>query len=210
MSLQTELEEMAKWIAELTAPPAPAPPEPAMPAREEWRSARDLLRKASENFSKAAVALPSSGEEAGFAQDVARDADDLALRADVLALRALPKPKHRRAAAHPAEGEGAEHRERGASPPPGQGGSTPSPHDLVQLAAREVEEARTHLHPPDSADASSTDSHHVQKDPEGVAADFDYELEVLAEMALSLRQMCARLEPTRPAGEAVAAKEANR
>lgn len=193
MSLRADVEELVKWMADLTASDEAAPTL-ATPPPEAWQHASGDLERASQKVTEAAALLAKQGAPylAEFARDVAREAEDLALRAHMLSRRAkrTPKPAARspktpaapeEAAASTRDPEAtaaaaAGKRERRVAP-------AKSPEGLVHSASDTVETALGRLNSDEAPDAITTG--------------FEYELDVLAEMALSLRQQCTRLEEKR-------------
>jgi hypothetical protein len=95
MSVRTELEELAKWITDLSAKEKPEPTTQPLP-REEWQGLARNLKTASSTLGKARrklVAQKGGAVLADFARDMEREAEDLAFRAQLLSRRAPPKPK---------------------------------------------------------------------------------------------------------------------
>jgi hypothetical protein len=181
-----ELEELVKWISELSAEePGPAPqPLP----RDAWQAVGRDLGRASEKFAEAHVALlagDGGAVLAELARDLERETEGLALRAHVLSRRAPrePKPERERepskpepvplAAAAPATGDKVKEHEdhRRVSPK--------SATDLLRSAQGTVETAHEKLG--------------AVERPDRVCQRFEEELDVLAEMTLSLRQQSERL-----------------
>lgn len=218
MSVKAELEELVKWISDLSEPETPTPT-PEAPGREDWQALdRDLdeaARRFGEAAEKLAAADPPQAALADFALDLQRESEGLALRAHILSRRAVPKPKpakvagagepHARAAEGPAAGTAPESDSapRAGTPPKAQT-APPSSARIAGQAGDVVERAHRHLD--------------YVEHPDAVAQAFEAELEVLAEMALSLRQQCEHLPDNRkprqrsqdtaaPAGEQPPAKE---
>lgn len=194
MSFKSELEELVKWISELSESKEAEPtPEPLH--REDWQAVDGTLQRASIKFGEARLALlaenPPRSFLAEFARDLEREAEGLALRAHLLSRRAAPKPmpdpektRERVPPAPPAAATGAQpggeeqvprDPKKPAEPPAPQ-----SPADLVKSAGGTVETAHNKLE--------------VVKHPDSVSKAFEEELDVLAEMTLSLRQQCERLD----------------
>jgi hypothetical protein len=209
MSVRTELEELVKWISELSAKEKPTPSPEPLP-REVWQAVDSDLRRASEKFGEARVALPDKGSNSFLAEvagDLERQAEALALRAHLLSRRAPPKPKPEpgklktvaqaseaaatavRAKLHGAgtgQGEGDDPSQQPPQPP----APARSPADLVKSAGDTVETAHEKLE--------------VVKAPDAVLQAFEEELDVLAEMTLSLRQKCERLDDVATVADAKA------
>ena len=218
MSVRAELEDLVKWIGELTAKNAPPPPPEPLP-REDWQAVdRDLMR-ASKKFADVQAALRARDPGsvlAEFAGDLERQAEGLAFRAHLLSRRASAEKRE------PAKGEPPNHEppnherpaaEHGEDAPPAPGpakaaavpgpgrsanatapaseaakGLQPGAADLAKSAGDTLETARNNLV--------------VVAHPDDVAKDFEEELDVLAEMTLSLRQQCEQLDAGRPAARA--------
>ena len=197
MSVRTEVEELAKWISGLPEKEEPEPTPQPLP-RETWQAIERNLHSASETFAKARDALRSLDEEsilAEFAGDLENEADALAFRAHLLARRAAPKPtphgpKPKPAASMPqaVESKGAPDREKVDGEPtvdaesktPADAAQSASPADLVRSAGNTIETAHLKLETVEHRDAA--------------AKAFEDELDVLAEMTLSLRQQRDRQE----------------
>jgi hypothetical protein len=187
VAIRTELEELVKWISELSAKPEPDPTQ-SLP-RADWLAVEQVLGRASGRFREARLELvqqPGGQVLSELACDLEREAQGLAFRAHLLSRRAPPppkaKPKHRRrdagdtgATDAPAAARvNGDEKAKGEQPPP-----PPSAGELVALAQRSLETAHTYLAAPE------------HPDPDSQA--FEGDLDVLAEMALSLRQQSVRL-----------------
>lgn len=212
MSVRTELEELAKWISELTAKHEPAPPQPL--PREAWQAITRDLERASTKFAETSAALCANDSKstlAEFAGDLQREAEGLALRAHLLSRRAAPKHKPEHPAPKPVEKEAETAAAATAEKATGE------------LPAAET--AADHEHAPAPRKAAPDDDHPVHREPtaaelaksaadtvetahnkldavehpDDVSKDFEAELDVLAEMALSLRRQCEQL-PHAPKG----------
>jgi hypothetical protein len=227
MSIRTELEEVVKWISELSAKKEQEPAE--SPSRELWQAVGGDLRQASKKFGKARVALSAKARVevvdndtlsriramvlrlrspvvvlekvpgaivAEFAGDLEREAESLELRAYLLSRRALPKPKPKTELTKPkplppvTEAAPTEAPATGALPATvtvheqeEQPGQQPAPRDLVKSAGGQVEKAHRHLE--------------AVKSPDLVTKAFEEDLDVLADMTLSLWEQCKRLEEER-------------
>lgn len=195
MSVRTELEELVKWISELSEEETPAP-EPEHLTRDVWEDVAGDLRRAAVMFAKAREALLAAKPKtplAEFARDLERETESLAFRAQVLARRAKPKGDEPRQMKVPAEDQAAaqdqapdakaqdEASDAGkATPAAGPKPAAPKPPStILRSAAKTIETAGTKI-----------DVEH----PDEVIQTFDEELDVLAEMALSLRLQAKWLE----------------
>lgn len=161
MSARAELEELAKWISDLPAADPTPTPQPA--THEDWLAVQGALDAASKAFAQARNGLKKETVLAQLAGDLEREAEAQALRAQLLSRRAPPKPP------------GEPKRPIGKS---ADGGQTPTKsfEDLVGLAADSVEKARGKLE--------------TVKVPDDATKAFEEDLDLLAEMTLSLRQQC--------------------
>jgi hypothetical protein len=189
---------LVEWLSDLVSKDAPTV-EPQPLPRDEWQRIRTNLTDASKKFAEAAQALDEvrgGAVSAELARDLEREAEALALRAHLLSRRAedddeeeKPKEADTRAKDEPEtrtkdaeeKKDGQAHRER-----------TPrrrTPDQLVRSAGNTVETAHMKV---------AGVAH-----PDAVAESFKEELDVLAEMTLSLRQRCRRL-PRLPEQEEVA------
>jgi hypothetical protein len=193
MSVRTALEGLVKWISELPGRKQSKPPSAPLP-HEAWEGVKHNLDGASEKFREASlVLLATTGGAvlAEFARDLRWEAEALAFRAYLLARRTPgkrepPKPKtvrkendttadgKKNVAAHNAAPALKDH----------DGNHAPSEPAvfLVKSAIKTVETAHQKL-----------DAVH----PDAVAKAFEEELDVLAEMTLSLHHQCERLEDER-------------
>jgi hypothetical protein len=211
MSVRTKLEELVIWISQLTATAEPTPP---LLSREVWQGVREDLERASRKFAEVRAALLTARETilGEFAGDLEREAESLALRAHMISRRTPPTPKAelaednthvadanaditktkaREANAEranstvlppaPAAAENADGEQHRYETIQHQAASTPS--TLLRSAADTVETARVKL---DAAEH-----------PDSAAQAFEDELDVLAEMTLSLRQRWAIAEAAR-------------
>jgi hypothetical protein len=189
MSVREEIEELVKWLADLTAEDEPAVETKTLP-HEDWRHVRDDLRDVSTKFGLAHRALPGSGKgivAAEFADDLARQAESLQFRAQVLSRRALPPPNKAkpkatqiRPAAKPANSAVAAGVTIGTTETdPKEQTAVHTPVDLVESASVQLEHARRKLD--------------ALEHPDVVTQAFEDELDVLTEMTLSLRQLCERV-----------------
>lgn len=204
MSVRTELEDLVKWISELSAKGKPTQPPQPLP-REDWHAVDSDLGRAAETFAEAHLALRAAaaaevGEAkdsrflAELARDLEHEAQGLALRAHLLSRRAPPKPKteagepktpapatHAAAAEEKAKveppGAAEKHKETAEEHKP-RPASTKSPAELIDDAARTLATAYNKLGAVEHLDA--------------VSKAFEEELDVLAEMTLTLRQKCDR------------------
>jgi hypothetical protein len=167
VSVRTELEQLFKWISELWAKKEPEPTPKPLPS-EDWQAVESELHKASRQFAAAYSALPkkypTSSVVCEIACDLENEAERLALRARLLSRRAP------RTAAETASGEA---HDAGKSKEPK---ASPDPVGLIDGAQVTVETARQKLGAVKPVDA--------------ISKAFDEELDVLAEMTLSLRQRC--------------------
>lgn len=192
MSVRTELEELAKWLSGLSEKEEPEPTPQPLP-RETWQAIERNLQSASDTFAKASDALRSLDRGsilAEFARDLESEADALAFRAHLLARRAAPRTKPDGPKAKPVESKSevvADREEvQGESTGTAKAGTpedaapSAAPADLVRSAGNTIEWAHLKL---------GTVEH-----PDAVAKAYEEELDVLAEMTLSLRQQCDRLE----------------
>ena len=186
MSVRTELEEVFKWIAGLMAKPAAPPSDDTPIPRESWKKIEENLGRVAEWFGRARAEL-TGDIETDLAADLQREATNLSRRARVLARRAEPEKepappatrikdrvqRRRKGGAKTAKKQkSAAKRTTPVEPEPKTGA------ELVAAAARTIETARTKIDDVEDADA--------------VAAAFGYELDLLAEMTLSLQ---ARIAP---------------
>jgi hypothetical protein len=202
MSVRTELEELVKWISELSA--KKEKPDPThSPSREVWQAVDGDLRRASRKFAEARVVLrrarvgPVAKDPrtivAEFAGDLEHEAEALALRAHLLSRRAKPttepaKPKPITPATEAATTEAATTEAASAGRPPNavparEPEDRHSPGRLVKSAGDTIETAHQKLE--------------AVEPPDPVTKAFEEELDVLAEMTLSLREQCERLEEER-------------
>jgi hypothetical protein len=197
MSVRTELEELVKWISDLSAEEEPDPTPEPLP-REAWQAVDGDLRRASRKFAEAHDALlmkdpPSFLAE--FACDLGREAEGLALRAHLLSRRAPRKPKSEPpppttlppATEAAATGENARGEQHGTEKDEDRPAAKKSAADLVKSAGDTVETAHNKLE--------------KVEHPDAVSKAFEEELDVLAEMTLSLRQQCERLDDGRKAAQ---------
>jgi hypothetical protein len=183
MSVRTELEELTKWISDLSAEELEPTPQPL--TRDVWQHVDSDLRRASKKFAEAQAALfTADAALAEFAGDLARETEGLALRAHLLSRRAPQKspiepvkskiePSTLPATAT-GDTPGVEHQrdtEQTINLPGSQ-----SPAQLVKSAGDTVETAHCKLE--------------AVEHPDSVTQGFEEELDVLAEMTLSLRQRC--------------------
>jgi hypothetical protein len=218
MSVRLELEELVQWISDLSAD-APSP-ESQPVVRETWQAVNRNLGAMSRKLGEVRAALAAQGEGsvlaegsaqaegsvlAEFAQDLENEAAGLAFRAQVLSRRApeapdtdpddsaesqdtASEPDTASQAATAAEPEGRSPTDQHA--PAATGAATtpardthppaqPSPVDLVKSAQRTLETALSKLA--------------GYENPGPVTEAFEDELDVLAEMTLSLLQRCKRL-----------------
>jgi hypothetical protein len=192
MSIRAELEELGKWISELSAKRGPAPTPQPLP-REDWQAVDKDLRRASGKFADARDALLGKHREsflAEFAGDLKRETEGLALRAHLLSRRAPRKPRPESTTPKPQpatdaatigeKARGEPHDEVTEKKHRDHRASLQSPAELVKSAADTIEAAHEKL---------GTVQH-----PDALSKSFEEELDVLAEMTLSLRQ---RLEEER-------------
>jgi len=204
MSVRAELEELVKWLSELTAEDEQALETTTLP-RETWQDVRDDLREVSEKLGLARGALPAQGKgivAAELAGDLERQAEGLQFRAHVLSRRALPKPKELEKLKESAPiGSVAKDKPsvaaagaKGAAAPGARGQAeaeqnakkkAPTPKALVQSASVRIEHSRREFD--------------GLKHPDAVTQAFEDELDVLTEMTLSLRQLCERVAEEAPA-----------
>jgi hypothetical protein len=207
MSIRTELEDVVKWISELMAKDQPDPKPKPLP-REQWQRIDADLRRAAEKLALAHGGLPSTGPHsflAELARDLAHEAEALALRAHLLSRRAMPQPKAEVAPPHvpaPAGGPKASRAEArgetagGASAPGEQDHAEPA--DATQAKDRTREPARQTPAQLIGSAGDTVETAHQKlgtvgaRDP--VSKVFADELDVLAEMILSLRQQSEQLE----------------
>jgi hypothetical protein len=184
MTVRTELEELAKWIADLTEEEPPKKG-PEHPAREVWQGVSGDLGRAADRLEEASDALMTKDKVlAEFALDLMRETEGLAMRAHVLSRRAKPRPKVVAAPKPKDEHEAVDPdkpkaKAKTEDPKDKSGGDKKKPRpasDLVASASDTIETANTKL----------------GDDPDDATKRFQEELDVLAEMALSLRQRCER------------------
>jgi hypothetical protein len=183
MSVRSDLEELAKWISDLSEKEKPATPSPR--PRESWRAVGRNLTAAVVKFATVRRKLLAQDEGkvlSEFALDVQREAEALALQAYMLSRRAKSEPAKRRTATAAAAKEVQAKAKRPAKP------SAPeepheederSPAQLAKAAQRTVETAHEKLGP--------------VKDQDAATKAFAQELDLLAEMTLHLAQQCAQL-----------------
>jgi hypothetical protein len=220
MSVRSELEELVKWISDLQKEEKPVV-EPQPLPREDWTSIENSLKSASSRFARAAEVLAAEalGDQddhrsilAEFALDLNHEAGGLALRADLLSARAKPrtaaekaKLEAEKAALDPekakleAEEKAERERERQAAETHegetgGEGEDTQSPVSVAEHV-RYAELSINHAHNKLKAAAH----------PDPVTNAFQGDLDVLAEMTLTLRQECLDL----PAAPAVLPRQAS-
>jgi hypothetical protein len=200
MSVRTELEELVKWISDLQADKEPAQ-KPETLHREVWQAVDRDLERAAERFAQASVAVAAQDPKsivAEFARDLEREAQGLALRAHLLSRRApreanAPHQPHAKTKTLTAAGHSVESADQatGEAPidekpeePKKDGAEARPPGELVKSAADTVETAHARLE--------------AVEHPDHVVKSFEEELDVLAEMTLSLRQKCEALDAGRP------------
>jgi hypothetical protein len=184
LSLQAELDEVLEWLSALTRSERPVTREAPEPMwREDWQHVARLLKAAAERFAslRGVLEAPEDDPEpadAQFAGDLQRETENLFLRASMLSRRVPPEPsvepppsEHRRA------GTDLARRTHKPKKPP----HVPTSADAAALAAsagRTIERAR---------DLLGTDE---------VSLAFENELDLLAEMTMSLRQDLTGVRPT--------------
>lgn len=177
LSLRTELGRLGKRISELWAKQEPKPT-PQRLWREDWQGIHGHLGRAAKKLAEARDAVPADHRQsflAEFAGDLAREAESLALRANLLSRRAPRKPKVEATEPEPAP------RDAPATEAPRDAPAMEKVADLLQSAQRTVETAHGRLGVDGYDDDASTE--------------FVKEIDLLAEMTLSLRQQCSRTEP---------------
>jgi DNA anti-recombination protein RmuC len=94
MSVRTELEELFKWISDLSVATEPKSAPPGV-YRENWHRVVGNLTDATDTFAEIGEVLRAGRAKSvlvDFAHDLERQADDLALHARVLERRARRKP----------------------------------------------------------------------------------------------------------------------
>jgi hypothetical protein len=94
MSVRTELEELFKWISDLSVATEPKPTPPGV-YRENWHHVANNLTDATTTFAEVGEVLSAANANpllTDFAHDLAHQAEDLSLHARVLERRARRKP----------------------------------------------------------------------------------------------------------------------
>jgi hypothetical protein len=205
MSVRAELEELVKWLSELTAEDEQALETTTLP-REDWQVIHGDLREVSEKLGWARRALPAQGKgivAAELAGDVERQAEGLQFRAHVLSRRAPPKPKELEKLKKPPAGiRSVAGDEPSVAAAGGKGAAASGDHGQANAEQKEETEAPT---PAALVKSASVKIEHSRreldglKDPDAVTQAFEDELDVLAEMTLSLRQLCERVAEEAPA-----------
>jgi hypothetical protein len=199
MSLQAEIEELVKWISDLSES-HDSKPKPVPLYREDWRAISENLKDAAAKYSEARVALltgVAGSHLAEFAGDLERETESLALRAYMLSRRAARKPT-----TGPPE-QVSQPAVRVGGPPQGKPDET-TPEAVDAHAPSPTKQSEQRSDSPRSAtdsvkSASGTvETAHEKlgagKPPDDDADAFDKELDLLAEMTLSLHQQCRRLD----------------
>ncbi|MFL5962035.1 MAG: hypothetical protein ACJ757_03985 [Gaiellaceae bacterium] len=191
MSVRMELDELVKWLSERLAKDEPAPP-PESVSRENWKLIHANLEHASETLAKARAVLGAGAGSsflAEFSGDLSREAEGLALRAQLLSRRAdtepEPKPEPK------PEPEPEPEPEPDPKPKPADQHAAPAPARAAHAVAEQVVS-----HPPASklvAKARGTIETAYAKlgaieQLDAVSKAFEEELDVLAELTLSLHQ----------------------
>ena len=216
MSVKTELEEMLKWISDLLKEKESEPTRSA--SREAWQHVDQRLRAASKKFAEARVLLsetridvvPDTDPRLIILATVLRRRSSrgrrektpagrrrvrrrsgargqaLALRARLLSRRAR-KGKPQRFALDLLSQPLSKAKPDKPKPPP-TAPEPESPKDLVQDAGGTIETAHSWI-----ADVAEHPGHAVAH-PDAVTKAFEEDLDVLAEMTLSLRQQCEEEE----------------
>lgn len=193
MSVRSELEELVRWISDLSEEQKAEPPPDPLP-RESWQAVGRNLNSAAETFAKAHRALVTQHGGTGlseFARDVAREAEALALRAHLLSRRAKPEPPAPRTdlaqapAPKPKDAEKHDGAAKASKAPEIPKEDRPdkeqrSAAELAAVAQRTVETAHEKLGP--------------LKDQDPATKAFAQGLDVLAEMTLHLRQQSEQLD----------------
>jgi hypothetical protein len=219
MSVRTELEELARWISSLSE--KDAKPTPDVLPRKNWQDIDEDLTDASKKFANVRVEILTRHPRsfvADFAGDVSREAERLAFRAHLLSRRAPPTPKKPPGQAHERdveqalthmlevdhvflkepflkEAEKTQRRRRKREPEESEQErehelAPPTPLAvLVERALGTVETARDKLRTVEGV-GGERELEHL----DDVTLAFEEELDVLAEMALSLQQHCKRLD----------------
>lgn len=195
MSVRTELQEVIEWISDLATDERPAPA-PETPSRTDWRNLKANLEDVAEDLAHASTAL-GDAPLAELARDLSREAEGLALRAAVLVRRApdeAPKPKAAKAAPPPAS--------PAPSPPPAPPPASPAAAEhaeppLAPLAGdTEPEEpkekpqktAADHVRAASGTIETAYEKFEDLRHPDEATKEFENDLDLLAEMTLSLRQ----------------------
>jgi hypothetical protein len=216
MSVKNEVEELVKWISELSAPEKPAPATEHL-YREQWLTIDENLRDAAKKLQDAKLKLTpdpqdsskphTSAVQSELALDLQRQAEGLALRAHMLSRRAKPRPKPAAAAKQAEAAAKVKPPTDEQDPPPkltaeakakakakadaeakaAEAKAKATPAELVTSALRTIETANAKLL--------------ALQHPDAATKAFEAELDVLAEMTLSLRQRCALPGETFDAGD---------
>ena len=225
MSLQTELEEVVKWIADLSATSKPDKPEP--PTREAWARARSSLSRAAVTLEEAHAALVDEKRPpflAELAVDLRRQAEELEQRAKMLGRRAAPETvKQLRARLDAEEQEKADaeatskFRAQVRDEARRKAAAARGEDDKPELDKREPdktaekEDEGEPTSPLESVNLLKTalgtiDNAHLKLEvdgsPDPVATNFIGEVEVLFEMTLTLLQRAKQFESNAQAGNA--------
>lgn len=194
MSVRTELQEVMEWIADLSKK-EPSPPTET-PSRADWRNVKSNLEDVAGDLEQARVALKEAPLK-DLARDLSHEADRLALRANVLARRApieerkpAKKPKPKAAAKTGAGTSGASKvpadslPSSGPATDPNAGAGGEDPADQKE----KPKTAADHIQAASGTIATAYEKFEDLGNPDANTQDFENDLDLLAEMTMSLRQ----------------------
>jgi uncharacterized heparinase superfamily protein len=215
MSVRTELEELFKWISDLSVATEPKSTPPGV-YRENWHRVAENLADATDTFAEVGEVLAAAKAKSllvDFAHDLGRQAEDLALHARVLERRAPRKPLTPKVRLTMTETELAKKRKELDETKKKLAESKRELREIQkelddvktkQRAEKPVAEAQGPTPEESPAKLLGSASRTLETahknlfegvdHPDAAARSFTGELEALAEMTLSLRQQCEEYE----------------